>query len=210
LSFRIRYLLVEWIQTFWFFIVSRRYYSFVTFLFFRSWFFSNTPVNKFLNIVYQCVILHVVHVRGRLHNDNIIIIILRLYNYIICTHIFSCGIIIRISDGPLFVTEMKKINIKMHTYRLLIVFCTFSDVEHLPWGGHDSIVFVGECFEIRKNPIFPSSTISINHCPQTIIIISHSIFLSLNRQLDKRKQHRAIVPEFQLSERLQNIILLVV
>lgn len=139
----------------------------------------------------------------------IIIIIVRLY-YILCTHIFCCGIIMRISDGPLFVTELKKINIKMHTYRLLIVFCTFSDVEHLPSGGHDSTVFVGDCFEIRKKTrFFPSSTIiSINHCPQTIIIISHSIFLSLNRQLDKRKQHRAIVPEFQSSERLQNVILL--
>jgi hypothetical protein len=36
----------------------------------------------------------------------IIIIIMRLYY--IYSHIFSCGIIIRISDGPLFVTEMKK------------------------------------------------------------------------------------------------------
>lgn len=96
----------------------------------------------------------------------IIIIIVRLYYIIIlCTHIFSCGIIICISDGPLFVTEMKKINIKMHTYRLLIVFCTFSDVEHLPSGGHDSIVFVGDCFEIRKKtrfsllPQYPLTTV---------------------------------------------------
>lgn len=98
-----------------FFIVSRRHYSFVTFLFFVHDFFSNTPVNKFLNIVYQCVILRIVYslyVRGGLHNDNSNYYAIVLY--IMFTHI-SCGIIIRISDGPLFVTEMKKINIKMHT-----------------------------------------------------------------------------------------------
>lgn len=53
----------SWINTnlSFFFIVSRRHYSFVTFRFFvHSFlgFFSNTPVHKFSNIVYQFVILH--------------------------------------------------------------------------------------------------------------------------------------------------------
>lgn len=71
--------------------------------------------------------------------------------------------------------------------------------------------------EEKKTRYFPSSSprYPLTTEQQTIIIISHSIFLSLNRQqLDSKKRktsHRsidcaAIVPEFQSSERLHKTI----